>query len=782
MADTSFSKPSHTNGPVIRIYDLGTGGPYGEAAPNLGWDPVNLQWVKLKVDPNGQLYIANPGAGGGGVQYQELAAVSTVGTGNLILIHTTAGTAYVPTALNLTNANPMTVAIVDGTGNQITSFGGGGGGTTTVVQGTAANLNATVVGTVTILPSGTQNVLQIGTATDVELLYAQGANGTWTAVGYGASNINLPVQVQNTVTVTGTVTNIQSGTATDSIVGNVTVVQPTAANLNATVVGTVTNVPSGTQTVTGTVNLTGTGTVQPLNTIDFTATSTISAAAGTQTYVFQDCATMWLGFGGTQTFTGTLQVLGLVNGSSTATLEIYSTPLLTSPAVTIPTSGTITNLNYFVSVAGFDKIIVAPTSWTSGTATLQVEASQAQYAAYDIPTGTQTISGTVSITGTATTSPTGTQTVVGTITNIQSGTATDSIVGNVTVVQSTASNLNATVVGTVTAIESGTWSVTGVGTFTTSPTGTQTVAPTGTFTTSPTGTQTVAGTITNVPSGTQTVTGTVNLGNATQTATLVGLTAENLENNAQALDVFDFRTQELLQNILLNTTSLAADQIDTLVHNLPRGSAGYSYLPDGASGYIRQHRGGELSVADAHGRYQEAVYRGNVFANSPAATSPSSLNSTVIGNIIYNPIASGKILVMLVVGVVIGGTPPAIGSIYNYRIEVGTGPALAAPTGATTIPIFNSLIGYQGKSVGIAYSTATFAQAPIAAMPLQTIFMTATNTAGTTAAAIAYGQQGIVFDLGGAFQLYPGSFITIGQGASAAIAATVGWIWEEIPI
>jgi hypothetical protein len=56
MADTSYSKFSHTNGPVIKLYDLGTNGPYGEASPLVGWDPVGTQWVQVKVDSAGQLF------------------------------------------------------------------------------------------------------------------------------------------------------------------------------------------------------------------------------------------------------------------------------------------------------------------------------------------------------------------------------------------------------------------------------------------------------------------------------------------------------------------------------------------------------------------------------------------------------------------------------------------------------------------------------------------------------------------------------------------------------
>lgn len=84
-----------------------------------------------------------------------------------------------------------------------------------------------------------------------------------------------------------------------------------------------------------------------------------------------------------------------------------------------------------------------------------------------------------------------TQPVSGTVTNVPSGTQT--VGGSVSV-----SNFPATqtVGGTVTSVTSGTQAVTG------------------TVTTVTSGTQAVSGTVTNVPSGTQTVSGSVNIGNS----------------------------------------------------------------------------------------------------------------------------------------------------------------------------------------------------------------------------------------------------------------------------
>ena len=167
-------------------------------------------------------------SGGGGVQYKVTSSVGTASaTGNVILGMATSGTVLAPTATPFANSTALAVEIVDASGNQITSFGTS---TTTVVQGTASNLNATVVGTVTAVQSGTWAVTVSGTATTAP-------TGTQTVV------------VSGTVPVSGTITSVPSGT--QNIAGTVSITG------TETVVGTVTSVPSGTQTVAGTVSVLG---------------------------------------------------------------------------------------------------------------------------------------------------------------------------------------------------------------------------------------------------------------------------------------------------------------------------------------------------------------------------------------------------------------------------------------------------------------------------------------------------------------------------------------------
>lgn len=105
--------------------------------------------------------------------------------GSLVVNLASGGTLL--SGLDLTNSNPLTVAIVDGSGSQITSFGGG-------TQYTEGDTDATITGTVAMMEAAADTLVALqGTVAD-GLLVNLGAN--------------------NDVTVTGTVT-VTQGTATN---------------------------------------------------------------------------------------------------------------------------------------------------------------------------------------------------------------------------------------------------------------------------------------------------------------------------------------------------------------------------------------------------------------------------------------------------------------------------------------------------------------------------------------------------------------------------------------
>src|SRR5690348_11412545 len=183
------------------------------------------------------------------------------------------GVGRVVTGTSLTNAQPVHVAIVDGSGTQITSFGGGtqytdAGVTPAHPTGTMPVYdNAGAIASVSItnrLPvsaaqSGTWNITNIsgtislptGAATaakqpalgtagtaSADVITIQGI-ASMTAVKVDGSAVTQPVSgtvgVSGSVAVTGT---FWQSTQPVSIASAVTVAQATASSLNATVVGT----------------------------------------------------------------------------------------------------------------------------------------------------------------------------------------------------------------------------------------------------------------------------------------------------------------------------------------------------------------------------------------------------------------------------------------------------------------------------------------------------------------------------------------------------------------
>src|SRR5579859_4070410 len=312
MSDTSFSKPAHTNGPIIKIYDLsGTGGPYAEAAAILGWDPVGLQWVKVKVDSSGNIGISG--------------TTTIVGTD-----------------------------------------------TSTVFQGTASNLNATVVGTVTNIPTGTQAISGTIAATQ--------STSPWVVSQGTASNLQA--------TVAGTITAVESGTWSVTGIGTFTctcpgtqvVSQSIGTNLHTVVDnGTITTVPSGTQST------------QPLRTLDFNGSATITSTANISNFTFQACEVVLISITGS--FTGQISFAGFYSNNQVGvSLPVYDiTGALVSATGTITSAGSINNA-YIVLAGGIGLLQANPVSWASGTGIIQLEASQAGRAFINIPSGVQTVS------------------------------------------------------------------------------------------------------------------------------------------------------------------------------------------------------------------------------------------------------------------------------------------------------------------------------------------------------------------------------------------------------
>ena len=128
------------------------------------------------------------------VDVLTLPALAT-GTNTIGSVKLTDGTDVVD-VLDLTNSNPLTVAIVDGVGTQITSFGGGN-------QYTEGDTDATITGTAMLMEGASNTLLPV-----------QGTVADGVLVNLG---INNDVTVTGTVSVTGVATSAKQDTGNASL-------------------------------------------------------------------------------------------------------------------------------------------------------------------------------------------------------------------------------------------------------------------------------------------------------------------------------------------------------------------------------------------------------------------------------------------------------------------------------------------------------------------------------------------------------------------------------------
>ncbi len=190
---------------------------------------------------------------------------------------------------------------------------------------------------------------------------------------------------------------------------------------------------------------------------------------------------------------------------------------------------------------------------------------------------------------------------------------------------------------------------------------------------------------------------------------------------------------------------------------------------DGTVNQARSGKSGESIVADGHARYQEAVYRGNVFSAVGTAIAILTVGATTYtGFVLSNPPASGKNLVVL--NVSFNQTSAATTSADS--VTLGFNSSGTAVTHTTAVAVNNMLLGSSIVGVGKADSGATIPVAAINLMPLWTPSVSATATTGIPPV--------VNFDVGGLIVLPPTAYLLI--AATSALSGTIGMAWEEIPI
>ena len=197
----------------------------------------------------------------------------------------------------------------------------------------------------------------------------------------------------------------------------------------------------------------------------------------------------------------------------------------------------------------------------------------------------------------------------------------------------------------------------------------------------------------------------------------------------------------------------------------------FPFTPDGA-----------LRVGGEHGRYYEAVARGNTFIQTTTVLGLAIpiYTATAPRVALFNPLGSGvNASLMYFAANKVSGTPSA-STVGLMRVEdVGAGPATGTPVTvmAGTTP-FNGLIGDGNTSKTISMSSGTITTTAGAATDFfySLFHMYAAVDASTPAPAQNF------HDFNGRVVVPPGTMIWLaGDIASVALFATT-LAWEEVPV
>lgn len=193
---------------------------------------------------------------------------------------------------------------------------------------------------------------------------------------------------------------------------------------------------------------------------------------------------------------------------------------------------------------------------------------------------------------------------------------------------------------------------------------------------------------------------------------------------------------------------------------------------DGAPAPARAGKTGELIVGDAHGRYHEAVVRGNVFTAANQASTTFTLFGTTAatGFTLANPTGSGKYLSLLSVGY--AKVTAAAAAIESLVISAGINQNITAHTVALTVA--NMLIGSSNASVAKADASSTLPAAGVIIYAFQSPSVSATATTGVPPVTVV--------DFGGLIIVSPGSFIQLAAGFTNTLAGIAHMVWEEVAI
>lgn len=203
------------------------------------------------------------------------------------------------------------------------------------------------------------------------------------------------------------------------------------------------------------------------------------------------------------------------------------------------------------------------------------------------------------------------------------------------------------------------------------------------------------------------------------------------------------------------------------------GRVGPIPAADGAVETVRLGKTLETITGDAHGRYFEAVSRGNVFfvADQTGKTVPAGLSASPTTVTLFNPKNSGINAAILFAAIDFIVAFAAGAAVW---LAANTDPTAAAASGTAAVPV-NALLGSTKTPTVKAFTAATLPAAPVAIAQLGAGLTGAITTAPVS--------QPFYREFAGGLVLGPGAALSFQASTVGGAAAAFGeWAWEEVAI
>jgi hypothetical protein len=199
---------------------------------------------------------------------------------------------------------------------------------------------------------------------------------------------------------------------------------------------------------------------------------------------------------------------------------------------------------------------------------------------------------------------------------------------------------------------------------------------------------------------------------------------------------------------------------------------GPQVVQNGATVNARAERTGATVVSDGHGRYQEALYQGNVYSLSIAAAAPTAFVGAGAGTPllgIYNPAGSGKNCVILATSLGVHASGSGAGV---FVAQLWAGPSVL-PTGTFVTPVNQLTYAASGSiAKGVSNATMTSSTALTNNFPFREYYW-------ATAASAYTGLT--TYEPAGLIVASPGTIVALGiSNVPTSVTADASLIWEEV--